>query len=35
MSDDNGDGSIINFPNSLDFDFVDGDGLIIRSPFGF
>ena len=30
MSDDNGDGLIINCPNSLDF--VDGDGLIINCP---
>ena len=30
MSDDNGDSSIINCPNSLDF--VDGDGLIINCP---
>lgn len=30
MSDDNGDSTIINYPNSIDF--VDGDGLIINYP---
>jgi hypothetical protein len=33
MSYDNGDNSIINCQKSSDV--VDGDGLIIRSPFGF